>query len=192
MYLGAIASLFVAFGFHCSAFVLIIAICALSFFYIVPLLFANGKNLRDIPHLKAYLIALVWTMASVVLPAMESDTFFSGRTFQLTASNFLFILALTIPFDIRDIHLDEKSKWTIPQFLGLNGSKLISLVLISASVFIGANDLILITHLSISILTYLILLALTTTKRQELFFSFLIDGMLVLHPLLIIFSKSFG
>jgi hypothetical protein len=189
MVLGAAVSLFVGFGFHWRTLGLLAIVGVASFFYMVPLLFKRGTNLRDMPHLKAYLIALVWAASTVILPATESDILFEERTLQMMASNFLFILALTIPFDIRDLPLDEETKKTIPQLLGIKVSKFVSMLLFCLSVFLIADEMGLIIALSCSGLIYAILLIFATPGRKELYFSFLIDGVLILHPLLIIFSN---
>jgi hypothetical protein len=84
--------------------------------YSVPL-FTIGDHkfgLRHIPGLKPFLITLVWTLSCVLLPVLEAQdlhqTVINMRdTTILVAKRFLFIGALTIPFDIRDLFYDKQT-----------------------------------------------------------------------------------
>src|SRR5690554_8135853 len=51
----------------------------------------------------------------------------------LGLSIFFFILAATVPFDIRDLVYDGKHKSTIPQILGVKGAKTIALLFLILS-----------------------------------------------------------
>ena len=96
--------------------ILLIFLAVLSFAYGLPL-FAVGDSkfgLRNIPGLKIFLITLVWTMSCVLLPILEAQarqmvTLSLYDTTIFMAKEFLFIGALAIPFDIRDIFEDKQS-----------------------------------------------------------------------------------
>lgn len=93
-------------------------LAALTLFYSTPF----GKKgeqlfrLRQIPYLKVFLISLVWAMVTTLLPQIESDIPFDLTNISLIiAERFFFILAITIPFDIRDMSTDKESQLrTIP------------------------------------------------------------------------------
>jgi len=102
--------------------ILLVFLAVLCAGYSVPL-FSIGDHkfgLRHVPGLKPFLITLVWTMSCVLLPILEAQdmhqtTINMRDTTILVAKRFLFIGALTIPFDIRDLFHDQKT-WlkTIP------------------------------------------------------------------------------
>ena len=104
---------------------LLVFLGILSFAYGLPLFSIAGHQfgLRNIPGLKAFLITLVWTLSIVLLPVLEAQdqltTISMGDTMLLIAKRFLFIAALTIPFDIRDLFEDRKHNLrTIPVVWG--------------------------------------------------------------------------
>lgn len=94
--------------------------------YNVPFLTLNHQKigLRNIPGIKLFLIALVWSISTVLLPIVELERSYhinisSAETLLLVAKRFLFIAAITIPFDIRDLFQDKLyALKTIPVMLG--------------------------------------------------------------------------
>lgn len=104
--------------------VVILLFCLfLSAWYVYP--FLNIK-LREVPFLKAPLVAAIWTIVIVFLPL---SIWKSEETVQLTCLFFVFFLALAIPFDIKDMDTDPKRHFTFPQLLGKSGAKLLSISL---------------------------------------------------------------
>ena len=105
---------------------LLIFLGLISFAYSLPLFTLGDQKfgLRNIPGLKQFLITLIWTMSSVLLPLMEAQHHHLGAismrdTTILIAKRFLFIGALTVPFDIRDLFEDRQSGLkTIPVLYG--------------------------------------------------------------------------
>ena len=109
----ALAPLFFLVSF--SSKILLIFLAILSFSYGLPLFSIGDKKfgLRNIPGLKLLLITLVWTMSIVLLPVLEAQathlaTISLRDTTILIAKRFLFIGALAIPFDIRDLFEDKQ------------------------------------------------------------------------------------
>ncbi|RNI32533.1 hypothetical protein EFA69_04230 [Rufibacter immobilis] len=85
--------------------------------------------LRDIPFLKVFLIAYVWSAVTVQLPLMEVDRdLFSGNNLILFVRRFLFIFSLTLVFDIRDVHKDKLTNTvTFPTKWGVKNTKWLAL-----------------------------------------------------------------
>ena len=104
----------------------------ISFCYSLPIL--PGKNgnraIRDIPGAKIFLIAIVWTGVTWVLPLQESGADWEAEHYWVGLERFLFILAITIPFDIRDLKYDEDSMRTIPQLMGYSKAKDLAIFLL--------------------------------------------------------------
>src|ERR1700754_192564 len=117
--------------------ILLIFLGCLSFSYSLPL-FTVGDHkfgLRNIPGLKPFLITLVWTMSCVLFPVLEvlhrhiNDISMRDTTIMI-AKRFLFIGALTIPFDIRDLFDDRRQGLkTIPVAWGEKNAYLFCQVL---------------------------------------------------------------
>lgn len=157
----------------------------LSLFYVVKLPGNLGKNLRDIPSLKIFLIGFVWAVIGSFLPYLNLEEAKTEMPWMLFVSNFIFVIAITIPFDIRDLHLDEDDKRTIPQMVGEKKARLIGgiLLLLNTVIFSqltsNSHDLI----FALSILVGLFLIWKSKSNAKDLYFSFVIDGLLILQPL---------
>jgi hypothetical protein len=91
-------------------------------FYVMPI---SGFTLRQIPVLKNVIVAMVWTMILVIVPLNNS-----APTEQI-ALFVLYFFSLTLPFDIRDIHLDKNHIVTLPHLLGANSTRALGVVCIS-------------------------------------------------------------
>ena len=124
--------------------ILLIFLAVLSMGYSLPI-FTIGEQkfgLRHIPGLKPFLITLVWTLSCVLLPVLEAQhihqTQVSMRdTTILIAKRFLFVGALTIPFDIRDLYHDRRTGLkTIPVAWGEKNAYLFCQVLLAGYVFL--------------------------------------------------------
>lgn len=164
----------------------------LAFSAIIGVLYAmkihpKSMALRDIPHAKIYLIAAQWALVCVYWPYMRiaSSTDFPKG---LGLAIFFFILAATVPFDIRDLVYDKKQKSTIPQVFGAFGAKIIALLFLSISAICLYFYFPVINHLlwfGVSYLGLAILVLLSSTKRHEMFYSGIIDGWIIVFALLV-------
>lgn len=56
----------------------------------------------------------------------------TDQVFEYGIAHYAYVLAVTIPFDIRDLKYDSKSQKTIPQVMGVNASKVLSIALLFA------------------------------------------------------------
>src|SRR5690554_4230569 len=164
----------------------------LAFSAIVGVLYAmkihpKSMALRDIPYAKIYLIALQWALVSVYWPYMRIAEF-TDFPVGLGVSIFFFILAATVPFDIRDLVYDGKHKSTIPQIFGVNGAKAIALLFLVLSAVSLYLFFPVITHIWWFYICYVILGMLilkSTVYRREMYYSGLIDGWIIAYALLI-------
>jgi hypothetical protein len=108
---GRLIPLFLLISFE-SRILLIFLWGYFAFCYSVPL-FTIGDHkfgLRHVPGLKPFLITLVWTLSCCTIACTRSsgpmhltDINMRDTTILMIAKRFLFIGALTIPFDIRDL-----------------------------------------------------------------------------------------
>lgn len=173
-------------------FYFIIPTAAISLFYAGNFLSYLGiktPNLRSIPHLKIYLIAISWAITSGILPF-----FLVGETLQLNSLKmglfiFLFILGVTIPFDIRDLQVDQKSKKTFPQLIGVKAAKVLSILLLLGSQIIGYLYFQFHIYSTISYGIILLLVFFSHQEKGDLYFTGLIDGMIAIHAGAIILDQ---
>ncbi|WP_027419498.1 UbiA prenyltransferase family protein [Crocinitomix catalasitica] len=157
-----------------------------SFFYIIRIPFFLSSNLRDIPYIKIYLIAIVWTLSATYLPNIYAHLPLINELHLFALACFCFIVAITIPFDLRDLDVDSAHKKTIPQLAGIKGAQTIAIALIIISTVLLSillQEFLIITSIATLGMAY----AFTKAKpdQKDLFFSFGIDGFLILHPLAI-------
>jgi 4-hydroxybenzoate polyprenyltransferase len=98
-------------------------IAAFTFAYSLPLLpFKNKKRLRDFGWLKILVLAGVWTSVTSLLPILCWHKHIAAYPFEILL-RFIFIFALCIVFDIRDIATDHKNSIeTLPYRVGLQNS----------------------------------------------------------------------
>jgi len=181
-----------AFYFSVEVYVLLIGCGFLSLFYIVKLPGRLGKNLRDIPSLKIFLIAIVWSATATFMPYLNLDNSTDPIPWLLFLANFIFIFALTIPFDIRDLLLDEPDKKTIPQLLGEKRALQLAmglLILYWPLLCLIAGQFLYLSLLGVLLSILLINGAKRTTN--DFYFSFSIDGLLILLPLLLWIDKYY-
>ncbi|MBC7617243.1 MAG: hypothetical protein H7202_14365, partial [Pedobacter sp.] len=98
----------------------------MSIAYNFPFLSINQRKigLRNLPGIKLFLISFVWSVSCVLLPIVELENNYGisvslAETLILVVKRFLFICAITIPFDIRDLFQDKLyALKTIPVILG--------------------------------------------------------------------------
>ena len=74
--------------------------------------------LRKTPYLKIFLIAFSWSFSTVALIYYESNLVLNSNVVLSIISRMFFIIAITIPFDIRDVEYDKKKTYTIPMLVG--------------------------------------------------------------------------
>ncbi|MGY3213409.1 UbiA family prenyltransferase [Mucilaginibacter sp. HD30] len=175
---------------------LLIFLGVLSFAYGLPL-FSVGDHkfgLRNIPGLKSFLITLVWTLSIVMLPILEAQdanqTAISMRdSMILLAKRFLFIAALTIPFDIRDLFEDRKTNLrTIPVVWGEKNAYLFCQVLLAGYIvllFLFRNNGFSTDFWALTTTALLTgwLIFKSGWQKDEYYYFFYLDGVLILQYL---------
>ena len=164
-------------------------ICAYNFYYfrtstqiaiiisaIIAILYPF--RLRLIPFAKIFVIALVWTISTMLLLVFENSMIINQNIILHLAGRFLFVFAITIPFDIRDLKFDDSNIKTIPIIFGERKSKWISvLTLIFAQIIIIVQILCFDLHLQ-EFIAFLILFLLsaffiinTSEEKSAFYFS---------------------
>ena len=118
-----------------ESLVLIAIFGGVTFLYAIPFLpkkwyLDAQQNLRDISGLKVYIIALVWSGVTVILPLVNNEVGFSEDVIVSVLQVFIFVIALMLPFEIIDLRYDSLKLATIPQKIGVKRTKLLGIVLL--------------------------------------------------------------
>ena len=170
----------------------LILMAFLSLGYVLPIL-GNRQRLRDIPYLKIFLIAIVWSVITVGLPFLElNNNTSTSQLLRLCVERSCFIFALCMPFDIRDMDWDSRTNVkTIPLSIGVEKAKILAILALIVSIFMHylGNDTIR-THpihdfkiiIVYTITTFVILK--THKNRSDYFFYVGVDGLILLQSLL--------
>jgi len=165
----------------------------LSLAYVIPFLRGKRRRIRDFNHIKIFLIAIVWAWISVLLPALEYGLEISTPILLMTLERALFIFAITLPFDIRDLKVDAHSAVkTIPASIGVKASKVVGLLsllamagLVILNFQLGFYNDAMLYGLLLSILTTAVFIGISTPERHDYFYSGLIDGTMIIQFLFI-------
>jgi 4-hydroxybenzoate polyprenyltransferase len=171
-------------------------IAVLTLFYSLPIV-GNKKNifrLREIPYLKIFLIAIVWSLSTILLPIIQSSSTFSkSQIIVMLIERFFFVFSITIPFDVRDIDADRQAGLkTIPLVLNENKSLYLSYVsllvffIISFLHYQNLSNWFVILPLFISTLTTFIFLKSKTIQTLSYYHYGILDGTMLLQGVLVL------
>lgn len=168
----------------------------LTFLYSMPV--SGNKSylfkLRDVPYLKIFLIAFVWSALTVFLPAIQAgEEILNVQVELLFAERFFFIFAITIPFDIRDMQVDRDAGLkTIPLLVNQKKALTLSYLSLFISLIISVfhykmqNNWFIIEALCISFITTYLFLKLKIFRNLNKYYYQILDGTLLLQALLVL------
>lgn len=176
--------------------VVLLFMASISIAYALPVYKKSGVwlRLRDLPGVKIFLIAIVWSLVTEGFPALLAG----GKLNVLPLlERFLFVFAITIPFDIRDLRFDDKGLATIPLVFGVRKARWIGIIALFFAELIlayrcffldnfdtlGAISIYLVYELS----AYLIYRS--HPQLQERFFTLGVEGMSILMGLLFFLTQ---
>ena len=149
-----------------------------TFFYAVPLM--NHKNLRNFGGIKIFVVALVWAGVTVIVPLVSAKIELEADAWLSFVQRFLLVIALTIPFEIRDLVYDKERLQTLPQQLGLLKVKGFGLLLLAVVLLLeGFKDALQWEgFFGLCIISALVGLAIVVSKTKQLryFASFWVEG----------------
>lgn len=186
-FLGAGMAVWAVFRLNTLSLVFLIVSAVVSLAYVAPVFSSKGvkKEMREISIIKTGLVALVWAITTVGMPwAMYGSGSFPWL---LLLGCFLMIQGLTVPFDIRDIFFDKEiGLQTIANSRGVRFAKGLSALLLVFGIVcfvisLGiANSSMLTLFLAAWLLLSLLVVFFTNEDRPEWWYTFLLDGMILL------------
>lgn len=188
MFLAANVSAYLFFHFKLSTQIAILFIGTLSFFY--------PFGLRKIPFAKIFIISFVWAVSTIMLFVFENNITISQNIICKFISLFLFVFAITIPFDIRDLQYDTKNIVTIPLFFGVRRAKSIAiylLIICGVICFFQYTKMTLIMpHLLALIFLYIlasIFILKSDNRNGKIYFSFWGESLSIFSYFLLVISE---
>ena len=111
-------SSYISFSFSLNVLFILGFAAVISLVYPLPYILGRWQGIRHIAGLKLFIIALIWTLVTFVVPAIQSEVVWDQQTFLLAAQRFFIITAITIPFDVRDKEIDHPDIKTLPMVVG--------------------------------------------------------------------------
>ena len=177
-------------NFNAKSLLLLIPFGLMTFFYVIPILkFKNMEiSFRNFPSAKIFSIALAWAGISVFFPIFEAKHVINFDVFLEFIQRFAILIAITLPFDIRDLNFDSKNLKTLPQILGVVNCKVIGVLILFFAIFLElfkssvelTNIIILVC---ISVITGLFLLF-STENRKRNYTSFWVESIPIMWLIL--------
>ena len=185
-------------SFRVKGLIVLIPFVFMTFFYVIPIFKLKNMEIsfRNFPSIKIFSIAFAWAGISVLFPIYEAKNEIDFAVFLEFVQRFAILIAITLPFDIRDKNSDSKELKTLPQILGVNNSKMIGVLLLFFAIFIEffikfleiKNVIILVC---ISIITGMFLLF-STENRPRYFTSFWVESIPIMWLILtVLFLNNF-
>jgi 4-hydroxybenzoate polyprenyltransferase len=176
-------------GLPISLLLQLVLISVPSLLYILPII--AGKRLRDISILKIFILAIIWALVTVLLPFDYFGNEYDSRLGLLLTERAIFVFAIAIAFDIRDMEFDKTlDVKTIPIAIGkfssflLAGIMLISWAILVHFIYMPLTAILLnvIALLSIGLIYG------AQKDRPVWYYQILLDGTLLLQALIVVLT----
>lgn len=185
-FLGVCVSFF---GLNTATKLIVLFLGAVTFFYEIP--FEKIESLRKVRGLKIYIIALVWSLTTVLLVVVNAGIDIDTKVLLKLFERFIFVFVLMLPFEIRDLDLDDLRLSTIPQKIGIVKTKqlgffgLFLIELLELFIFKQPKAVVVLTTFIMLVTAFLILK--TPVKRNIYYAAFWVEAVPVLWASLIWF-----
>lgn len=183
-------------------FIFLTPITFITLFYFIPFRSTQQQisRLRQVPYLKIFIISLVWSAITVILPLLDYVSEFNKfNLFTMFIERFIFIFSITIPFDIRDIQTDKGSGLkTIPSYFGEVNSyniakiAMILFFIITIIHYIYTFQYFIAVALMISSIITLSIYQIKQLRNHPLYYYGLLDGMMILQGVLVSLAYLIG
>ncbi len=175
------------FFFKESIFIFLLPCAIVTFAYSIPVIGKNNKKkFRDYYLLKLPLLSFVWAFSTVIIPLAEQNIdLLSPFVVKQMLCRFLFMFALCVPFEIRDMEIDKLYKVkTFPIVLGRSFTIktgiifLLLEILLHHSMDLSSKIIVALDLSSVIAITWIIILK---KQRGEYFYKLFVDGTMVIR-----------
>jgi 4-hydroxybenzoate polyprenyltransferase len=173
--------------------------------YSLPIVKKKEKfiRLRELTYLKIFIVAFVWSFVTVIVPILDfNDKVSFTEVFIIFFRRFLFIYAITIPFEIRDMERERIiGNISLPMIYGVKAIKIIGLVFIAVFIllcgvhekyfaFLVAGRQNIFFPLALSGIAAALLIVFASNQKSKWYFKFWTDGtMMMQFILLLLFNQ---
>jgi hypothetical protein len=169
-------------------------------FYLVPWRNSAGRSmgLRQVPGIKVLLVALGWTFITCGVSSEEVPPFERSVLVWHALMQLCLFAAMAMTFDVGDLHYDPPGLRTVPQMVGVRATKATAIILLlpwaTFLTILGlaqdADPRYLLSLVGLLFLAALILI--TRPQRPWWFFGVVLDGALILLPVLCLLGGLFS
>jgi len=179
----------------------LIALLPLALLAFLYSAFTRSKIIRanlllSIPGAKTFLLALVWASATVFIPALQGQLQLSkGQVLLLFIQRLIFIVAIAIPFDIRDMDTDSRAGIkTIPasfgtsRALGFSNLMLVISVVPALVQYLCSGMAFILPACLVSTALILFLINNKKIKNLPFYYHGILDGSIIVYGLIILLS----
>ncbi len=165
--------------------IFLVHLAVISFFYTVPisLQLPSGKALkvpalRAVPFLKTLLVGYVWASVTVIFPLLYDQLWITDHSIQIYFfAQILFVTAVTLPFDFRDIDYDKSRSVATPaNTFGVIANKLLSFGMLGIAIVLLWEMPLLAEKITYGLAVIAVLWS--SPRRSELFYIGVIDFLL--------------
>ena len=160
-------------------------------------------RMREITYLKVFTVAFGWTFITVVIPLLPVLGSISGKELAIIIlRRFLFIYAITIPFEIRDMERERRfGNISLPMIYGIRKMKAVGIIMLvlfcilsavqeKYFLFDVASRKPIFFPLLASAATAAFLIVFASDKKTNWYYKFWTDGTMILQfLLLLLFSQ---
>lgn len=161
----------------------------ITILYTVPF-FPRKSNMRNWSGVKIYLVAIAWVAVTVLLPVLNANYDLNVLVLLKSLQRFLLVFVLLLIFEIIDLQVDTKTLQTIPQKIGLQGTKWLSYILLLLFIMIDfLKENATSQHILITVLLAIIIAVFTffaSPKRNNYYTSFWVESVPLFWLLLLL------
>ncbi|WMX17324.1 hypothetical protein [Aureispira sp. CCB-E] len=165
----------------------------LSLGYVIPFMGNKKLRLRDVHFIKIFLIAIVWSYVTVLLPVLEHGIPLEEQAIGAIIERILFIFVITLPFDLRDWEIDKKNGVrTIPATIGVKKTLQLAFFILVLWM-LGVTQIYtwsIVVGLWGSGITTGILVYYSPQQKHDYYFTALMDGTMLLQYGLVLLSTA--
>jgi 4-hydroxybenzoate polyprenyltransferase len=154
--------------------------------YVLPFL-SKGRRLRDLGWLKIVLIGWSWAWLTAFLPCYYFEHVSLPASILIGIERMLFIIAITVPFEIRDMAIDSSvGLMTMPSRFGMERTLKAGIIMcISVTVLAFINGVLFKDYaypfaMLLTVGLTLWILKRSATENDDYFFSGLTDGTMII------------
>ena len=172
-----------------SQMFLVVILGLITIFYVFPYYKSSikRKNIRNVAGLKVFVVSIVWALFIVIMPLLTYKINYSLFEIVFFIQIYCFVFISILPFEIRDLQIDNPKLNTIPQVLGIKKTKIIGLILSLIFVVLESYKSIIIESINYNnftiVLTLSFFLLKSKNEQSKYYSSFWVESLPIIWAL---------